>query len=148
MSSRSSASIRVVPPSPDARSSLHASNLERGPGLRKAEPTSSASDTEQDDERPTQRRIPIGQRDPKPENTGTIVHAYGEVHAFAPGAQWLGRYPNSVVAQRRLDLFFGRGPGGRHTPPLGDDRKSARADLPGVSPSAAVQGRKPEGGAR
>ncbi|HMI82616.1 MAG TPA: hypothetical protein VK550_00915 [Polyangiaceae bacterium] len=107
----SSGSIRALSPPPDAGSSLHVSKVERGPGLRKAEPPCSASSPEQD-EVPTLRRIPIGQRDPKPSNTGTIVHAFGEVHAFGPDAKWLGRYPNVVVAQRRLDLFFGRKPGG------------------------------------
>ena len=105
---QSSASIRCSPPV----GLSHVSKVEPHPGLRKAEPMCSADDTEQD-ERPTLRRVPIGQRDPKPDATGTIVHAFGEVHAYGPAGKWLGRYPNAVVAQRRLDLFFGRrGKGG------------------------------------
>lgn len=143
---RSSSSNRLSPPH-DAGPYLHGSKVQLGPGLCKAEPACSASDAEQDD-RPTQRVIPVGQRDPKPENTGTIVVDDGAAHAFAPGPKWLGSYPNTVVAQRRLDLFFGRPGRGAHATSQGEDRKTRRGDQPDERPSAADQGRKPEGAGR
>ena len=139
----SSASIRLSPPL--GAGPLHVSKVDRGPGLAKAEPPISASDAEQDD-RPTQRRIPVGAHDPRPENTGTIVVVEGELHLYGPGAKWLGRYPNTFVAQRRLDLFFGRRAAAKGIRPPGDIASSEGADQRALVPSAAGQGRKPDGG--
>jgi hypothetical protein len=142
---QSSASLRCSPPL--GAGPVHASKVERGPSVRKAAPPISADDAEQDD-RPTQRVIPVAQREPRPENTGTIVASTGAVDAYGPGAKWLGRYANPVAAQRRLDLFFGRPGRVAHTLPRGDDCKTRRADQPDERPSAADQGRKPEGAGR
>jgi hypothetical protein len=141
--SRSSASLRVSPPIASGIS--HASKVHHGPGLAKAEPPCSTSDAEQDD-RPTQRVIPVGQSDPKPDNTGTIVMSEGAAHVYAPGAKWLGTYPNAVVAQRRLDLFFGRASRRDDRLSRGELRKNGGTDQPDLGPSAAEQGRTSEGG--
>src|SRR5688500_12328384 len=132
---RSSASLRCAPP---GAGTVHASKVHPGPGIRKAEDPRSAIDTEQDD-RPTQRRIPIGQRDPRPENTRTIVLAAGEVHTYGPGAQCRGCYPNTTVAQRRLVLFVARQDTPKPTRSRGDVARLASRDQPDGGPSAAAQ---------
>lgn len=141
--SRSSASLRCCPPL--GAGTVHASKVHLGPGLCKAAPPISADDAEQND-RPTQRLIPVGQRDPKPDNTGTIVLADGAAHVYAPDAKWLGAYPNAVVAQRRLDLFFGRPAHRVDRPSQGDHRKSGAADQADLCRTGAHWGPTPEGG--
>jgi hypothetical protein len=143
--SRPSASLRCCPPL--GAGTVHASKVHLMPGLRKAEPPISASDAEQDD-RPTQRLIPVGQRDPKPDNTGTIVLTDGAAHVYAPDAKWLGSYPNAVVAQRRLDLFFGRPARRVDRLSQGDFRKNGDADQPDLCLTATHRGQASDGGAR
>lgn len=46
--------------------------------------------------------------DPHPSEVGAIVFADGEHHAYAPGAEWLGAFPQREAAQRALDVWFGR----------------------------------------